>query len=309
MRVSYTKLGLASTELLVATAFWGFGFVATHWMLDILNPVEAAMIRFGLAAIVGLPFIIRYRFRFREYIWLSLPPGLLLMLMILVMNWGLMYTTATKGVFITTMYVVFVPLIEGFFDRKGFPAQIWLCVGLALVGAALIANLGIGPLNQGDIIILGGAVLAAGQIYSYGVFGRRVTQALLFFFYQCFWASLILIPFVPWPGFIGKLALSGQWPADFWAVVWIACLGCTVLAFTLQLRAQRYVSPTVASLICLLEGPFAMLFALVFLKESLNFLEWIGAVIIFLAAITAILCEAFLQKVDISPQGRDHQSA
>jgi drug/metabolite transporter (DMT)-like permease len=302
MSRSNSNLWIASSELLVATIFWGFGFVATHWMLEVLNPVEIGLLRFGAAALIGLPFIWRTRtqLEWRHYAKLALPLALILTVMMLMMNWGLKYTTATKGVFITTLYVVFVPLIESAIRRKGFGVKVWACVLMALTGAALIADVGLGAVNQGDLLILVSSVLAAVQIYSFGLIGPRVKHAFVFFFYQCVWSALFFLPFVSLPSMFNKLGRAGSLSTHgvwhFWAIAAITTLGCTILAFSLQVRAQRHMSPTVASLVCLLEGPFAMFFAQVFLGEWLTPLEWVGAVLILAASVTAILFEARAQK-------------
>jgi drug/metabolite transporter (DMT)-like permease len=65
-----------------------------------------------------------------------------------------------------------------------------------------------------------------------------------------------------------------------------------VLAFFLQVRGQAGVSPTVGSILCLLESQFAMLFALLALWHMPGGLELIGAGLIFTAAIGASVGEA-----------------
>jgi drug/metabolite transporter (DMT)-like permease len=68
--------------------------------------------------------------------------------------------------------------------------------------------------------------------------------------------------------------------------------GSTVLAFFLQVKAQAFLSPTVASLLCLLESPFAMIFAAALLGETLGPLEGAGAALIFVSAAGASVIES-----------------
>jgi drug/metabolite transporter (DMT)-like permease len=68
-------------------------------------------------------------------------------------------------------------------------------------------------------------------------------------------------------------------------------LGSTVIAFYLQIRGQARLSPTVGSILCLLESPFAMIFAILLLSQMPTGLEYIGAAFIFIAAAGASLKE------------------
>jgi drug/metabolite transporter (DMT)-like permease len=67
--------------------------------------------------------------------------------------------------------------------------------------------------------------------------------------------------------------------------------GSTLIAFALQVRAQRVLSPSIASLIFLLESPFALIFAIYFLNESMTDLQATGALLIFFSAVGATLAE------------------
>ena len=57
-------------------------------------------------------------------------------------------------------------------------------------------------------------------------------------------------------------------------------IGSTLIAFYLQIKAQKVLSSTVSSLFFLLESPFALLFAFFLLGESLNMKQGIGALLI-----------------------------
>jgi drug/metabolite transporter (DMT)-like permease len=70
-------------------------------------------------------------------------PALLLAGTLILQTWGLHYTTATKSGFITTLYVVFVPLLEALHLRRRISTGLWLCVLGAFVGTLLIVNVGL----------------------------------------------------------------------------------------------------------------------------------------------------------------------
>lgn len=281
----------AVLELLIAAALWGFGFIATKWALGTLNIPELVFLRFALATLIGLPWLLSSRHNVKFKLRLSFWPGALLMGTLLFQTWGLEYTTPTKSGFITTLYVVMVPLLESVISRRPLSMGMWSCVILALVGTSLIVDMGFSSLNIGDVLTFVSAIFAAGQIYLMGSVSPRISRAFIFNLYQSFWCLLMIIPLVRFDLLLPKVANVSEWPKE--AVIGLITLsaGSTTVAFYLQVRAQKYLSRTVSSLMFLLESPFAMIFSILLLSEHLNLRESIGAAIIFVSAFLAIWLE------------------
>jgi drug/metabolite transporter (DMT)-like permease len=292
----------AVVELLIAAGLWGFGFIASVWALEVVNPFELTLLRFVLAGLIGLPFVLTKQARASAYSLrnLSFVPAVLLASTLIFQTWGLQYTSPTKSGFITTLYVVFVPLLEAFLTRKRIPGLIWLCVATALIGTALMVDLGISELNRGDVLTFICAILATGQIYWMGGVSPKVTEPFAFNIYQCYWAMLMCLPLVNFARFHEALAKAPGWSTHAWIGIVSLSLGSTVIAFYLQVRAQAKLSPTVSSLMFLLESPFALLFSLLLLGQSLAPLETVGAVLIFVSAFTATWVEARGRKKHIA---------
>jgi len=296
------RLG-AILELLLAAALWGFGFVATKWALEILNTFELMFMRFALASLVGLPIVLALRTRYSvlKKFRMSFMPALLLVGTLVFQTWGLIYTSPTKCGFITTLYVVFVPLLEAILTRKKIRMGIWACVAGALIGTGLIVDIGFSDINIGDVLTFISALLATGQIYWMGGVSPSINQAFVFNIYQIFWSIFIVMPFVPWTGLAAKLHNVAAWPSNALFGLVSLAFGSTLIAFYLQVRAQKDLSPTVSSLMFLLESPFAMIFSLMLLGQSLNVLESIGALMIFVSAFFAVWIEAQSQrKIDFA---------
>ena len=286
------RLG-AIFELLLAAAFWGFGFVATKWALEYLTAIEINFLRFAISCVVGLPFlfVMRSKYSVKKKLKLSFMPAVWLIGTLLFQTWGLLYTTPTKCGFITTLYVVFVPLVEAFMQKKRIRPTIWLCVAGALIGTGLIVDIGVSDINIGDVLTLVSALAATGQIYWMGGVSPNINYAFVFNIYQCFWSMLILTPFVGWMTLGHKFSVLHEWPSNaLWGIISLS-LGSTVLAFYLQVRAQKDLSPTVSSLMFLLESPFALLFSLLLLGQALGALESVGAILIFVSALGATWLE------------------
>jgi len=297
------RAAVAVLELVVAAAFWGFGFIAVKWGLASFGPYELTFMRFFLATLLSLPlFLFRSGRLWIGETWkLAFWPALLLSCTLLLQTSGLQYTTPTKSGFITTLYVVFVPVLESFLTGRPVALRLWGCVGLALFGTALIVNTAfVGQINWGDILTFGCALAAAGQIYILGVVSPKVRQPFVFNLVQSIWACALCLPLVSHGTFWPNAFDGSRWTWQVTAGVLSLAFGSTVIAFYLQVRAQAHLSATLSSLLFLLESPFAMVFAIVLLGDRLSLLEAAGAALILLSAFVASLM--FIDRPSASGQ-------
>lgn len=290
----YRSKVFAVSELILAATFWGFGFIATVWALKVMDAFELTFVRFALAVVVCIPLVVRglKRKLALNYLKWSLWPALFLFGTLVFQTWGLHYTTATKSGFITTLYVVFVPLLEAFHAKRQIALGLWLCVGGALFGTALIVNVGLDSVNFGDLMTFVCALFATLQIYYMGLISPKIERPFTFNAFQAAWCLLFSLPFLFHDQLPAKLLEARSWEWTALGGVLSLAIGSTVLAFFLQVKAQASLSPTVSSLLCLLESPFAMLFAMALLQESLGNLESAGAALIFASAVGASYIES-----------------
>ena len=113
-------------------------------------------LRFGLATLaLGLIFRRRACRLAPSGRWPAVGLGLLLAVGTLLQTLGLRYTTAPRSAFITTLYVVIVPVIMALLARLR-PRWTSLAAGaLSLVGLYLITDPRLHGLNLGDWLTLG----------------------------------------------------------------------------------------------------------------------------------------------------------
>jgi drug/metabolite transporter (DMT)-like permease len=279
---------IAVFELLFATIIWGFGFTATIWAMESTSSIMLSVTRFFGACVLTLPIFYFVKELRTQFSWanfkLAALPGFLLGMTLILQTWGLEYTTATKSGFITTLYVILVPIIEILIIKKRISRLHSLWVALAMIGTGLIVQLQVNELNKGDVLTLICSIFAAAHIALLGVLGPKIKSPFVFNFYQSFWAgtlALVMLPFfkvVHWKGL------------NVWALIGFISLtvGSTMIAFALQVKAQKKISASLASLIFLLESPFAMMFGIILLNETLTSLQALGASLIILAAVGAI---------------------
>lgn len=298
MAISFRRTA-ATAELVTASALWGFGFIATIWAFEVFSAFELTFLRFALAStlILFLLFFAKSRKAVLSNLKISFIPAFLLCVTLIFQTWGLHYTTPTKSGFITTLYVIFVPILESLLSNKKLPGSLWLCVATALIGTALIVNIGVESLNIGDLLTFICALAATVQIYWLGIVSPQVRQPFAFNLMQAFWGALLSSPVFFFEPLAFKIQNWATWTPHAWVGLLLLTFGSTVIAFFLQVRAQAYLSPTVSSLIFLLESPFALLFALLFLGQSLSGVESLGAVLIFMSAVAASLIEARRKRI------------
>lgn len=291
--MSRRKRIVAVIELILAGSLWGFGFVATFWALEAVNTAELTFLRTAIGSLIGLPFVFaaRKQISLTKKFRLSFLPSLFLIGTLVFQTWGLYYTTPTKCGFITTLYVVFIPLLESFVMKQRIGWGIWGCVVGAFIGTCLIVDVGFSAVNFGDVLTLISAFCATAQIYWMGTVSPRITHAFVFNIFQCYWMLLMVLPFVRWSELMTKMHGVADWPGHSVIGVLMLAVGSTVIAFYLQVRAQRHLSRTVSSLLFLLESPFAMIFSMIFLSQTLNLSESVGALMIFASAFFATYFE------------------
>lgn len=276
----------AAAELFCAGVLWGFGFVAAVWALQAYSTTQVLVLRFAIAFVAG-EFVRRLIWGPQKFFpsWnqtrIAGGSGLLVSLMLLFQLIGLKTTTASKSGFITSLYVVLVPVLNALFFRQVITGKAVLCIITALLGMLLILGNPQQGWVMGDLWTLLCALFAAFHIMYIG-FHSKTTNAinpLLFNNYQ----NLVALLFVACLIGPKDLVLPQFQMLPVIGLLLIG-LGGSLLAFTIQVRTQKYLSDTTASMLFLLESPFAFFFAWIFLSESFSWSQGLGAVLILLGS-------------------------
>ena len=174
------KRGMAIAGLIVVTAIWGGGFVASDIALNSLTPMQIMAIRFLLGAVL-MSFISVREFRninLKE-IGAGVLMGIALFAAFALQIIGLQYTTPSKNAFLTALNVVMVPFIAFLVLRKriGWRGVLGAC--LSVVGVAVLSLNGNMTLGLGDALSLLCAVGFAFQIFFTGLFVQRYRATIL----------------------------------------------------------------------------------------------------------------------------------
>ena len=246
-----TRAGLA---LLAVSFTWGATFPVIKSALADAGPLLFLSVRFALALLVALPLwrSLRGRLTAAEGV-AGLILGALLAVSFSFQTIALTEIGAARSAFLTSLYVVFVPLLAIPLTRHVPALRTWLGVALALAGLGLMTWDGVGlSWRPGDLMTVGCAVGFALHIIGVGVFTARFDYRRLFLL-QIAVATLLLAP--------ASLILE---PVRFTptlrlgvALLITGVLG-TTLAFYVQNRVQRHTSATRVAIIFAMEPVFAV---------------------------------------------------
>ena len=290
-----SKRMMGSLMLLFGAMIWGAAFVAQSVGMDYVEPFTFQACRSLLGSLVLLPVIAVMDKRgnakkptdtaSRKFLLRSgLICGLFLFTATSLQQVGLLSTTAGKSGFITSLYIILVPIFGLFLKRRVGP-WIWCSVLLALIGLYLLCGGGTFSIGIGELLTLGCAVAFSFHIMFIDHVSARVDGVRLsciqFFVVAVISAIMMFLTETP------------DWNAikQCWLPICYAGILSSGVAYTFQIIGQAHTEPTVASLLMSLESVFAMVFGWIILKEALSGLELLGCGLVFAGVILAQLPE------------------
>jgi len=265
----------ADITLFFISIIWGTAFVAQRVAAQLNSVYLFNGARYILAGLVVLPFVKRENISSlprERYQWMVIA-GFLLFLAAALQQVGILYTTAGNAGFITSLYVVLVPIVVliGWKEKPHWLSV--LAVGVAGAGAFLLSTGGKFQVQKGDALELVGAIFWALHVVIIGKFASKF-EAISFSVGQlvvCGILNLTLGLFVEEPIF------TWLWVG---AVIYTAVMALGI-CYTLQVWAQRHTPPADAALILSLESVFAVLAGWLLLDERLTGLQIFGCILIF----------------------------
>ena len=245
---------LAVLALVAVTAVWGSTFFMLKGVVTRVPAADFLAVRFWIAALLLWAVRPRSVARLtaparRRGCWLGVAYGCGQ----LVQTWGLAHTSASVSGFVTGMYVVITPLLAAPLLHQRVRPVLWVAVGLATAGLAVLALHGL-ALGLGEGLTLVSAAVYALHIIglsawstSRDAYGLTVVQMLA----VAVVCSLAALP--------GGVTLPSR-PADWGVLVYMATLSGAG-AVLLQTWAQVHLPPTRAAIVMTLEPVWAGGFA------------------------------------------------
>ena len=277
----------AGLLLLLTPVLWGATFPGTKIALRRLPvvPFMAWSRILGLAAIlVLLPLLRRATPEPRRRVPEVLVPGAILGALMFVgyflQTEGLARTTATNAGFITGLYVVFTPILGLLAFAHRPPRSAWAAVLISFCGLTLLSVRDLGSIrfHAGDLFVAGGAVAWAGHITAVGYYSRRFPPWMLSLAQMAVSSLFHLIAAAP-----GGLRLGAAISFDVWPLLILTGVLGSGVAFTIQILAQRTLTPVRAVILLAGESLFSAAFAAVWIDERLAIHQWGGALLVLVA--------------------------
>lgn len=305
---------LRNTFFLFLTAMiWGAAFVAQSVSMDYIGPFTFICLRSVIGGLFLIPVIIvldgirkksqnesadvvnsenilhieteekqRLSWKNKQLIEGGIVCGIFLFFANCFQQTGIQYTTVGKAGFITTFYIIIVPLI-GLFFKKYCGILTWIGVVVALAGLYFLCITQKLTIQRGDALILCCSVLYAGQILAidhYNPFVDGVKMSCIQFLVCGILSGIPALIFE-------SPDLAGIFAAKI-PVLYAGVMSCGV-AYTLQIVGQKNMNPTVASLILSLESCISVIAGWLILGQNLSSREIFGCVLMFGAIILAQL--------------------
>lgn len=271
--------------LLVVAIIWGSAFVAQRIAAPNLGIFTFNGLRFLLASFILLPFVIRNRSKINSIddrtVRGIVLAGILLWSGASLQQAGLRFTTAANAGFITSLYVVLIPIMLSLFFRRSPTTDIWVAAFLGAVGLFLISTAGKFILNPGDGLELIGALFWAMHVILIAWLVQRINVFYLAFGQYLVCGTLGL--------FFGFLLERNQFPglsSTWWVIVYTGIFS-VALGYTLQIFGQKHTPPAHAAIILSSEAVFAALFGWLMLNETLTIIQLLGCGLILTGIIIA----------------------
>ncbi len=200
-------------------------------------------------------------------------------------------TTAGKAGFITTLYIVLVPLIGLFFGKKVTPL-IWGSVVLAGAGLYFLCVGGESfRIAAGDLLMIACAVGFSLHILCVDYFSSRVSGVLL----SCVQFAVMAVESGICMLLLEKPDLSVI-VASIGPILYVGVMSSAV-GYTLQILAQKDANPTVVSLLLSLESVFSVITSIIILHRHPEGREYVGCALMLTAVILAQLPRGFFRRL------------
>lgn len=280
MALNNTKpsLFLGSLLMLIASALWGFAFVAQKTGMDHLGPFLFSAIRFAVGAtclVLLIKWFGRERLN-RKGFFLGLAMGVVLTFGAMLQQIGIVETTAGKSGFITSIYILLVPIFLALGGRN-LPRRIWPAVLMVFYGLYLLSikqESELQSINTGDYWVLGSTIFWAIHIIliEKAVQKHDPLRLSIVQFYTCAFLCLVGV-FIFEPITFAEIKIGVQGSLLELAYASIASVA---IAYTLQVFAQQSVPSQNAALILSLEAVFAVIGGVWLLNEELTLRMLLG---------------------------------
>jgi len=285
---------------LFCTFIWGTTFIAQDTGMDKIGPLTFNATRFFVGFLSIIPFALlieknkiskeiknNKKLFFKLLFWV----GLFLFLGTFLQQTALLYTDVANAAFFTVFYVPMVPIILFFIYSKSIHWSIWPSVLFCVFGVYLLSDFSDATIRLGDGLVILCALFWALHIIFIGNFAKSFNLPLFFGALQALAVSFLSFIFAI---FFETITIANIFNESI-SIIYAGVLSGGI-AFTLQIYAQKNISPAPAGIIFSLEGVFATIAAWVILNQVLGINNLIGCAFILIGVIFSQLLPIYESK-------------
>jgi len=282
------------------TFIWGTTFIAQDTGMDKIGPLTFNATRFfvGFLSIIPFALLIEKKKIFKEinnnrklFFNLLFWIGLFLFLGTYLQQAALLYTDVANAAFFTIFYVPMVPIILFFIYSKSIHWSIWPSVLFCIFGVYLLSDFSDATIRLGDGLVILCALFWALHIIFIGNFAKSFNLPLFFGALQALVVSFFSFIFAI---FFETITIANILNESI-SIIYAGVLSGGI-AFTLQIYAQKNISPAPAGIIFSLEGVFATIAAWIILNQVLGINNLIGCAFILIGVIFSQLLPIYESK-------------
>lgn len=291
--------------LFLTAVIWGMAFVFQSKGMEYMDPLTFNGVRSLIGAASLLVFVlVRNRFTkqsLKDLDWrLTIRAGVFcgtaLTIASTLQQYGIVQTSVGKAGFITTLYIIFVPIAGLLFGRR-VSKIVWVAAVMAAVGMYLLCMNESFSVNMGDVLVFICALFFTAHIMIVDYFSPK-TDGVVISLIQFTVCGIVCMT----GAFLFGNPAWSQITSGVSTLLYAGVMSCGV-AYTLQIVGQKGVNPTVAALLMSLESVVATVAGVVayrigFLKsdQTMTLRQVAGCVIVFGAVILVQLPREWFEK-------------
>jgi drug/metabolite transporter (DMT)-like permease len=279
--------------LIFLTLVWGGSFPMVRWSVARIDAIAFTGLEFFFGALALAPLCFlkpaplpcsRRREPPGPRFWLKAgaAAGFLLACGSILQYQGMVWTTSGKSAFISSLYVILVPLMAIVMGRVPGRA-VWAGLAAGVAGLFLLSGVAdsVGDFNRGDALTLAGDACWASHLILVGRCANRV-EPIRFVTVQAALAGSSCLAIAAARGAMpGWSAFLETLPFTLFGIVSVS------LAYLIQTYCQREMRASETALVLQLKAVFAALFGMAFLGETMTPAMWGGAALVICGSLLA----------------------
>ena len=290
MKNNLSSSVLGHEALLLLTAIiWGLAFVAQRAGMESIGPFAFNGLRFILGSISLLPLFYFFKQKPKQDNATAQPKqtikggiisGVVLFIAASLQQVGMVYTTASNGGFITSLYVIIVPVLGLFIGQK-VNKQTWGGAAMAVAGLYLLSVQDGFSINPGDLFVFASAFFWAAHLIIIGHYSTKTDVLRLAAMQFAVTGVLSMVVSIIIETTTMSQVIEAGIPILYGGLMSVG------VAYTLQIIGQRKALPSHAAIILSLEALFAAIGGWILLSEKLNLQQQLGGMLMLTGLILA----------------------